>query len=501
MAIKINNINYTGAFQTSTITTVAPPIDILVVGGGAGGGGSAGGAGGGGGAGGIITSNAVSTVKNTVYTVTIGSGGAVDTNGNNSTLSASTNYSAQFTGTNRLTIANNTALNMEGGDFTIECWYYPTSTPTTNGLFSKRANNSTISGVGVYFFNSLAPILLATNNGSAWQINAASSVSCTLNSWNHIAVTRSGNTWRLFVNGIQGLSTTLSGTVQTNAASFAIGAHAADGLNPINSSYISNFRVVKGTALYTAAFSPPLVPLSAVSNTSLLTLQSSTLVDNSPNAFTITSSGTTNISTLNPGYNAFGGGTGGRFVAYNIGTNASTGASGGGGASVYINTATTPGSGITSQGNAGGAALGWQSAGQNYSAGGGGGAGAVGGTAQTTKAGNGGVGIQSSITGSNVFYGGGGGGGRITERGSSTIATGGSGGGGNGFMGASVAVAGTANTGGGGGGGAAAGGSGVIIIRHLDTFSTGVTTGNPTVVKSGGYVVYTFTSSGTIVWY
>jgi hypothetical protein len=85
---------------------------------------------------------------------------------------------------------------------------------------------------------------------------------------------------------------------------------------------------------------------------------------------------------------------------------------------------------------------------------------------------------------------------------------GGSGGGGKGFLSnVSPAVAGTANTGGGGGGGGyasgdtvgAAGGSGVVVLRYPDSYpAANATTGSPTITVSGGYRIYTWTSSGTI---
>jgi len=55
---------------------------------------------------------------------------------------------------------------------------------------------------------------------------------------------------------------------------------------------LSNFRVVKGTAVYTSNFIPSTSPLTAITNTSLLTLQNSTIIDNSTNAFSITNNGT-----------------------------------------------------------------------------------------------------------------------------------------------------------------------------------------------------------------
>lgn len=84
----------------------------------------------------------------------------------------------------------------------------------------------------------------------------------------------------------------------------------------------------------------------------------------------------------------------------------------------------------------------------------------------------GGVGLQSSITGSNQYYGGGGGAGGDGSTGTSRGA-GGAGGGGFGSSASLNSTAGTANTGGGGGGGStptgrasSAGGSGIVVIRY-----------------------------------
>ena len=193
------------------------------------------------------------------------------------------------------------------------------------------------------------------------------------------------------------------------------------------------------------------------------------------------------------------------------------GGSGGGGAYTssppYANaTAGTGNAGgySPSEGNNGGTSiLPWIS----YGGGGGGGASAVGGYTKGPGAspvnpsappavvvGNGGNGLEYSISGSPVYYAGGGGG-VCYDAPSGPLGTGGLGGGGNSAYADVPGVAassGTANRGGGGGSGGspilgAAGGKGVVILSYSG--SQRATGGN--VSTSGGKTIHTFNDTGT----
>jgi hypothetical protein len=116
-----------------------------------------------------------------------------------------------------------------------------------------------------------------------------------LNVWNHLALVRSGSTITLYLNGVSigsATNTTDLGiqTFRINDPQGSFGATA----------YFSNFRIVKGTAVYTANFTPSTTPLTAITNTSLLTCQSNRFVDNSSNAFAITRNGDVSVQAFSP---------------------------------------------------------------------------------------------------------------------------------------------------------------------------------------------------------
>jgi len=120
-----------------------------------------------------------------------------------------------------------------------------------------------------------------------------------LNEWTHIAVTRESGTLRAFVNGaLLGSNSSVTQSL-SNSSAVVIGDNGDGGLQDFTG-YISNLRIVKGTAVYTAAFTPSTTPLTAISGTSLLACQSNRFIDNSSNAFAITVNGNTSIQAFSP---------------------------------------------------------------------------------------------------------------------------------------------------------------------------------------------------------
>ena len=204
-------------------------------------------------------------------------------------------YSHYFDGTgDYLTIPNNPAFNVGSENFTIEFWFYTTNLVANWYIFGK-GDAATVAGSSFSF----------ANLGTTWQIyyNTSSTLSLTqpvftTNQWTHIAVVRNSTTVTVYKDGVSASTGNIgAGVVNATASPVYVGGYAA--LTPF-SGYISNFRLVKGTAVYTSTFTPPTAPLTAISGTSLLTCQSNRFIDNSTNAFTVTKVGDTKISTLQP---------------------------------------------------------------------------------------------------------------------------------------------------------------------------------------------------------
>jgi hypothetical protein len=195
-----------------------------------------------------------------------------------------TTYSNFFDGTgDYLTAASSSNLTLGTGDFTIEAWIYPVNW-TNSSASVVRGNGATNSpAFAKYDAN---PNFGLANEGVAWIINDAALP--TVNTWSHVAVTRSGTTVKIFINGVQSGSTATSSVDFTNPIR-TIGTNS--GTDAFFAGCISNVRVLKGTALYTTAFTPPTAPFTAITNTQLLTCQNSTFIDNSANTLAITASG------------------------------------------------------------------------------------------------------------------------------------------------------------------------------------------------------------------
>jgi hypothetical protein len=203
-------------------------------------------------------------------------------------------WSGLFDGSgDTVSAASNTSLIFGTGDFTVECWINSANQP---GSYNTFIGGDT---TGSFLFS-----LTGSGTSTALYINAYGSagiynqsITFTQGTWFHIAATRSGTSLRIFVNGIQ-LGATVTDSTNFSAATRIVGG--AGTANQNFNGYISNVRIVKGNAVYTSNFIPPVGALLPITNTSLLICAYPTFRDGSSNNFTITATGNALVATLNP---------------------------------------------------------------------------------------------------------------------------------------------------------------------------------------------------------
>ena len=203
--------------------------------------------------------------------------------------------------TGYISAGTNTAFAFGTGNFTLEAWINMSVLPASGGVagniicthnwtgglinFTFRVNATT----GFLFFEAL---------GGA---NTTGNRAVPVGRWVHVACVRISGVITFYIDG----TNSGGGTVATNLTStvpLTIGHSFGGGSFGAFTGYISNARVIKGTAVYTSNFTPSPAPLTAVTNTSLLTCQSSRFKDNSSNNFTITSFGDARTLTFSPLY-------------------------------------------------------------------------------------------------------------------------------------------------------------------------------------------------------
>jgi hypothetical protein len=184
----------------------------------------------------------------------------------NSVIPFASTYSIVTTNNAPMSVIDNLGLQLPTGNFTIEFWMRPTSL-TLSGLFCKKIGTNTTSWAGFAMYlqaTGRLAVQAAAATSTAWTINDTTSMPVmTINTWYHVALVRNGNNIQAYVNGTQYINSTAiaSGTtVFESNQPFLIGRNF-----PTSTSftgYISNFRVVKGIAVYTGAFTPPTTPLT-----------------------------------------------------------------------------------------------------------------------------------------------------------------------------------------------------------------------------------------------
>ena len=161
------------------------------------------------------------------------------------------------------TTTSSTDFSFGTGDFTIEFWVKPKSAINNKGIFQLSSISGGLASGGNWNLpNSMALNVENTYTYTPW----GNIPKCQVEQWQHIAISRNSGTTTVYFNGIKSASG--SDTNNYTYQYIVIGGYWD--ANYLLEANISNFRIVKGTAVYTSSFTPPTEPLTNISGTVLL---------------------------------------------------------------------------------------------------------------------------------------------------------------------------------------------------------------------------------------
>jgi hypothetical protein len=217
--------------------------------------------------------------------------------------------SAYFDGTgDYLGISTNSVFAMGYEDFTVECWAYPTSWPTSDlGAIVENRSSSSSGGFLLWLGSDQKWVLYTSANGNATQRVVSSVANATLNTWTHLVGVRKNGKLYLYVNGSLVGSTGTEGSPDdlspSNTSPIRIGTATDNpGTTRMFYGYIDGLKIVKGKALYIDDF---IIPSSApTTSTSIISSGTTRLLlncngSNNSTTFTDSSSAARTVTRTN----------------------------------------------------------------------------------------------------------------------------------------------------------------------------------------------------------
>ncbi len=156
-----------------------------------------------------------------------------------------------------LNIPSNTLLSVGNGDFCIEAIIRKAGASRQQTIASKRPPSG--SSEWACYVNANNLLAFQAFNSTVAVVALTGTTVLDTTSDYHVAFTRQGSTWRMFLNGVLEASQTETSAPTTNTQLFYIGRCQSSSARDFNGR-MSQFRFTSGNSRYTSDFLPPTTP-------------------------------------------------------------------------------------------------------------------------------------------------------------------------------------------------------------------------------------------------
>lgn len=180
------------------------------------------------------------------------------------------------------------------GNITLEAWFITSSLANTTWIVSSGASTSGSYGLRI---DTTGQINAFIDSFSTARITSGAGLPCRINAWTHVALVRSSGTYTLYLQGVaMGTYASTATFGGQSGASIFVGTYSL-GTAQALPGYITGLRLVN-SAVYTADFTPPSAPPTAITNTRyLLNFTNAGIFDGSMSSTNVETVGNAQIST------------------------------------------------------------------------------------------------------------------------------------------------------------------------------------------------------------
>ena len=160
-----------------------------------------------------------------------------------------------------LRILSTTETEVNDDDFSFECWFRISTLTGDKTLYYRglglRGQRLYVHADGYLEFNA------GDSGGGAWEVtitNSASPQPIKIDTWYHVAITRVGDDFTMYLDGTSVASASWGGIVNSFGRDHYIGADN-NGVTDFMNGWIDDFRILVGRSHYLEDFTPPVAEL------------------------------------------------------------------------------------------------------------------------------------------------------------------------------------------------------------------------------------------------